>query len=159
MQLRKTISIQPTRTTFSNHSSSCDQCCGAGAGRRRYFLVGAWAGAGVKMWRKKHFIYNFLAYFIWKRAGAGARAGEKKVPVAGAGQKRTGFATLHVTSANLIWSFVIPFDLIWPQQTSWNLIRPPHVTPQVRKPRRFYYVVRGNTGHPVISAQPTALYL
>ena len=30
------------------------------------FLVGA--GAGVKMWRQKHVIYYFLAYFYMKRS-------------------------------------------------------------------------------------------
>ena len=38
--------------------SNMSQCCGAGAGRSRYFLVGA--GAGVKMWRQKHFFYYIL---------------------------------------------------------------------------------------------------
>ena len=34
--------------------------------RSRYFLVGA--GAGVKMWRQKHFFNYFLAYFYMKRS-------------------------------------------------------------------------------------------
>ena len=34
--------------------------------RSWYFLVGA--GAGVKIWRQKHFFYYFLAYFYMKRS-------------------------------------------------------------------------------------------
>ena len=49
------------------------------------------AGAGVKMCRQKHVFYFFLTYFYMTRS----RSQWKKVP--GAGQKRTGSATLHVT--------------------------------------------------------------
>ena len=38
------------------------QCCGAGAGRSRYFLV----GAGVKMWRQKHFLLLFSLFLYEK---------------------------------------------------------------------------------------------
>ena len=56
--------------------------------RSWYFLVRA--GAGVKIWRQKHFFYYFLAYFYMKRS----RSRCKKVPGAEAGQKRTSSATL-----------------------------------------------------------------
>ena len=74
------LRLQPKWDCFS-------QCCGAraGAGRSRYFLVGA--GGDVKA---KTFFYYFLAYFYMKRS----RGGEKKVPGAEAGQKRTSSATL-----------------------------------------------------------------
>ena len=65
------------------------QCCGAGAGRSRYFLVGA--GAGVKMWRQKHVFYYFLTYFYMKRSRS--RWQKSTVPGAEAGRKRTGSTT------------------------------------------------------------------
>ena len=40
------------------------------------------------------------------------------------GKQHSPIIRLHMTSANLMWSFVIPSDLIWPQPTSWYLSRP-----------------------------------
>ena len=54
--------------------------------RSRYFLV----EAGVKMWRQKHVFLLLFSLFLYEKEPEPV----KKVPGAGAGQKRTGSATL-----------------------------------------------------------------
>ena len=69
----------------------CGQCCGAGAGT--IWLEPVLFGRS-RSWceevKAKTFFYYFLAYFYMKRS----RSRWKKVPGAGAGQKRIGSATL-----------------------------------------------------------------